>query len=227
MVAVTPYSFHRDPLFWIGCAAYAINRWLLKTLSPSPFLHSHFSDVWLVPCVLPLIVALHRRMGWRDEPGPPTWGEVVVHLMLWSVLFEGIGPHLSPRATGDVWDVACYALGGLAAVAWWRGSCCRRGDVATGFDRLAPHYRWMEAVAAGPLLQRSRTVFLEDCDRARRILVLGVGRGRFVAALRERNPAAHITAVDASARMLELARADLAGRGGEVTFVHSDILSWE
>lgn len=118
MAVVKPYSFHTDTLFWIGCLAYGLNRWVFKTLTPNPFIHSHFADLWLVPCVLPLIVGLHQRLGWR-EAGAPRWLEIIAHLALWSVLFEWVGPHLFPRATGDPWDVACYAAGGLVAWAWW------------------------------------------------------------------------------------------------------------
>ena len=105
-------------LFWIGCAAYAVNRWVLKPIDPNPFLHSHFADLWLVPCALPLILYLHQRMGWRDD-GPPTRAEIVAHLLPWSVLFEWVGPHFWPHATADAWDVVCYATGGLIAWLWW------------------------------------------------------------------------------------------------------------
>lgn len=119
MADVRPrYAFHHDGLFWTGCAAYALNRWVFKSLTHDPFLHSHFNDLWLVPCVLPLVVWLHERFGGRAS-GPPTLREIAAHLVLWSLLFEWAGPHLLRRATGDTWDVACYAVGGAVAWAWW------------------------------------------------------------------------------------------------------------
>ena len=94
------------------------------------------------------------------------------------------------------------------------------------FDRLAPHYRWMEGVAAGPLLQRCRTRFIDDLSTARQVLVLGPGRGRFVRALLARNPSARLTLVDSSEQMLALVERDLVRRGisrSRVNFVHGDI----
>lgn len=117
------------------------------------------------------------------------------------------------------------------------------------FDGIASHYRWLEWVTAGSLLQRCRTTFLPEIKDARDILLLGEGRGRFLIEIVRQNPNARITCVDASARMLDLTRIELLrradaagheveGRGrtagfgstpvDRVRFVHSDILngSW-
>ena len=113
------FAFARDGLFLAGCTAYAVNRWLLKPHLASPFLHSHFNDLWLAPCALPLLLWVHRRLGLRGDD-PPTLMEIAGHLLLWSLLFEWIGPKLFVRATGDWRDVVCYWAGGLAAWLWWR-----------------------------------------------------------------------------------------------------------
>jgi len=97
------------------------------------------------------------------------------------------------------------------------------------FDALAPHYRWMEFFLAGEKLQRCRTAFLPQLPAKKRILILGEGNGRFLAECRRQFPEAQITVVDASARMLELARARLAGQGGVdrgTDFVCADALEW-
>ena len=57
-------------------------------------------------------------MGLRRDDRRPTWGEILVHLVLWSVLFEGVGPHFV-KVTADGWDVVAYATGALAAGWWW------------------------------------------------------------------------------------------------------------
>ena len=123
------FRFHRDPLFLLGCAAYALNRLLLKPHLPDPFLQGHFNDLWLIPCALPLLLALHRWLGWRDDR-PPTLAEVTSHLLLWSVLFEALGPRLIFHATGDGRDVVCYWLGGLLAWAWWNRGRIRHRPIA-------------------------------------------------------------------------------------------------
>jgi ubiquinone/menaquinone biosynthesis C-methylase UbiE len=97
------------------------------------------------------------------------------------------------------------------------------------FDALAPHYGWMEFVLAGGKLQRCRTAFLDRATCARNVLILGEGHGRFLVECRRRLPTARITCVDASQRMLAVARARLHQSGltaESVTFIQSDVLSW-
>ena len=113
-----PFGFHRDGLFLVGCGAYALNRLLLEPALDSAFLHSHFNDLWLIPCALPLLLWVHRKLGWRGNE-VPAFAEVLLHLAVWSVLFEGVGPRVMSHAVGDPWDVICYWVGGLAAWAWW------------------------------------------------------------------------------------------------------------
>lgn len=98
------------------------------------------------------------------------------------------------------------------------------------FDLLAPHYRWMELVLAGEKLQRCRTAFVERAATAKDILILGEGNGRFLCACRRANQRAAITCVDASERMLALARERLRRAGLEsrgVEFIHADALAWQ
>lgn len=74
------------------------------------------------------------------------------------------------------------------------------------FDRLAPHYRWMEFVLAGDKLQRCRIRFLNQIRSAKNILIVGEGNGRFLLECRKQTPGAHITCIDASERMLAAAK---------------------
>jgi len=97
------------------------------------------------------------------------------------------------------------------------------------FDVLAPHYRWMELVSAGEKLQRCRTAFLSRVPAAKNILILGEGNGRFLFECRRQFPRAAITVVDASARMIELARKRLARCGvktDRIDFIRADALTW-
>ena len=126
---MNPFAFHRDRLFLIGCAAYLLNRFVLEPHMDSSFLHSHFNDLWLIPCALPLVLWLHRALGWRGD-GMPTAAEVLGHLILWSMLFELVGPILISRATADPLDVACYWVGGVIAWTWWNRTAL--------FGRLRP-----------------------------------------------------------------------------------------
>lgn len=97
------------------------------------------------------------------------------------------------------------------------------------FDVLAPHYRWMEFVLAGNKLQCCRTAFLDRVAGARKVLIVGEGNGRFLLECRRWLPGAKILCVDASARMLDMARRRLARHRQDcerVQFVRADALAW-
>jgi SAM-dependent methyltransferase len=98
---------------------------------------------------------------------------------------------------------------------------------APDFDRLSGLYRWMEWLSFGPLLDRCRSVYLDDMKSARRALVLGDGDGRFTAKLLRVNPDVRVDAADASPAMLQaLVRRAGADRGRVRTIV-ADIREWK
>lgn len=95
-------------------------------------------------------------------------------------------------------------------------------------DRIARAYRWLEFASFGRALQRRREAFLAEIAAARRVLLLGDGDGRFLAALLRRNPRATVDSVDGSARMLALARrrVESLARQPQVCFHPADALTW-
>lgn len=98
------------------------------------------------------------------------------------------------------------------------------------FERLAPHYTWLEAVLAGRRLQRTRIAWLETLAGSREILIAGVGHGHFLASCARRFPAARITSVDASSGMLRRAESRVRRAGqhsGRMTFVHATLPEWQ
>jgi hypothetical protein len=100
-----PFRYGLEPLSLAACALYAANRWLMKPLLASPFLRGHFNDLLLIPCALPLVLWLHA--------------EISLHLAMWTLIAEWIGPHWLHRGVGDWWDVGAYTLGAvIAAIAW-------------------------------------------------------------------------------------------------------------
>jgi SAM-dependent methyltransferase len=97
------------------------------------------------------------------------------------------------------------------------------------FDTLAPHYRRMERLFGGCLMQRSRAAFIAQTLHCRRALLAGEGPGQFLAALLAANAQVSVTCVEGSARMIEQARALLTRRGlcgSQVSFVQQDALQW-
>src|SRR5262249_14553140 len=132
---VKPFRYLRDGLFLACCSFYAINRWGLKPHVHSAFLHVHFNDLLLIPCALPPLLWVHRLLQIRSKESPPTFFEIVLHVAIWSVLFEVTGPHIIRRATGDPWDAVAYLVGGMAAGLWWnRSRLLDRGQCRTITD---------------------------------------------------------------------------------------------
>ena len=97
------------------------------------------------------------------------------------------------------------------------------------FDWIAPHYRWLEPLLAGRKLQRCRVAWLGEVRACRRVLVVGEGPGRFLERAVCAMPAAEFVCVDASAAMLERARAAVhrLGESARVNFVHASLPEWE
>ncbi len=119
-VSLTRFRYLLDPLCLAGCAAYAVNRWLVKPRVGAGFLQFHFNDLWLIPCALPPLLWAQRRLGLRTHDGWPAVTEVVLHLIVWCIICEWLGPRWMSGTQGDWRDVAAYAAGAVLACGWWR-----------------------------------------------------------------------------------------------------------
>lgn len=120
MARETPrFRYLLDPLFLMGCTAYALNRWFIKPHVSYEFIQYHFNDLWVIPCALPPVLWLHKVLGLRAAQALPTCGEIVFHLLLWSVFCEYIGPQFMPQSGSDWRDVLAYSAGALVAGLWW------------------------------------------------------------------------------------------------------------
>lgn len=116
-IAVSRFRYLRDPLCLGACFAYALNRWWLKPSLDWPFLHNHFNDVLTLPAGLPVVLWFQRKLQLRHSDGPPDASETVLHLAVWSILCEYVGPTWLGRGTADPWDAVAYSIGGIGA--WW------------------------------------------------------------------------------------------------------------
>lgn len=97
------------------------------------------------------------------------------------------------------------------------------------FDRLAPHYRWLEFLLAGEKLQRCRIWGLGQVRGSRRALVVGEGHGRFIEVFARVMPEARLTCVDASGAMLRQARGRWLRAGGDparAEFIRAALPEW-
>ena len=109
---MSPFAYIRDPLCLAAIGAYALNRWLLKPVFHSPFLQGHFAG-------LPLVLGLQGLFRLRHDDRPPSWAEMAAHLALWALICECLGPRWLHLGVADFWDLAAYAIGGVAACLWW------------------------------------------------------------------------------------------------------------
>ncbi len=96
------------------------------------------------------------------------------------------------------------------------------------FDLLAAHYGWMETVMAGGVMQRARVAHLDRLKGRQKILILGEGPGRFLAAALPALPEARFTCVDASAAMIAAARRRLgpAASSDRIRWIHAELPGW-
>ncbi len=97
------------------------------------------------------------------------------------------------------------------------------------FNRLAPHYRRLEWLLAGPRLQRCRLVHLEQLAGCRDVLLAGEGHGRFLVAARRRWPEVRFVHLDASPAMQSAARSALVNAGllvERVGWITADLRTW-
>jgi ubiquinone/menaquinone biosynthesis C-methylase UbiE len=89
------------------------------------------------------------------------------------------------------------------------------------FDRVAPFYRRLERLVFGRKLEQARGAFVRHLTAPRRALVVGEGDGRFLEELRRAQPEVLVECLDASAKMLALARARVGEDG--VRFIQADL----
>lgn len=98
------------------------------------------------------------------------------------------------------------------------------------FDLVAPWYRTLERIAFGEDLQRCRVACLAEIATPRHALVVGEGNGRFLCELLRLYPEVEVDCLDASERMLRLARervaCELPDCTKQVRFLHEDIMLW-
>jgi hypothetical protein len=128
---MTRFRFGCDPLCLGSCGLYALNRWLLKPHVHSPFLHSHFNDLLLIPAALPFVLWAQKSLKLRSGVDYPSKGEILFHLAIWAVVCEWAGPRFIHAGAGDIWDVLAYAVGAFGAAIWW-SMARKRASVSVG-----------------------------------------------------------------------------------------------
>lgn len=96
------------------------------------------------------------------------------------------------------------------------------------YDFIARLYPVLERAAFGSALTEARNASLKRVISAEQALLIGEGNGRFLADCIKAKIGGSITIVDASERMLSLARSRICGfhLQTELKFVHADFREW-
>jgi SAM-dependent methyltransferase len=94
------------------------------------------------------------------------------------------------------------------------------------FDAVAPWYRTLETIAFGNALQHARVACLDEIGAARRALIVGEGNGRFLNELLRVHGDVEVDCVDASERMLSLAKNRVGPNARRVRFLQHDLIDW-
>jgi SAM-dependent methyltransferase len=94
------------------------------------------------------------------------------------------------------------------------------------FDAVAPWYRTLETIAFGNALQRARVACLDEIGAARQALIVGEGNGRFLNELLRVHGDVEVDCVDASERMLSLAKNRVGPNARRVRFLQQDLIDW-
>lgn len=88
------------------------------------------------------------------------------------------------------------------------------------FDRLAPIYDRLVRLVFGKSMMRAQTRFLSEIDPHSEVLILGGGTGWLLAELVSVKPDCKVTYIDASEKMIDLAREKIRGYSRDVSFIH-------
>jgi ubiquinone/menaquinone biosynthesis C-methylase UbiE len=98
------------------------------------------------------------------------------------------------------------------------------------FDRVAPHYRWLETISFGNALQRARVFWIDKISPPHRVLICAEGNGRFLCELLRVYPTIDVDCIDASAQMLDMTRRRIhriyPKSLSRIKFIHHDVRSW-
>jgi len=122
---VSRFRYLGDRLWLAAAALYAVNRLCVKQLGVTGFMHDHFNDLLLIPAALPVVLALHRMLGWRLNDRMPSVWEVVLHWVVWAAVCEWFGPAVFHRGVADPADVVAYLAGGIFSWGWWNRGALR------------------------------------------------------------------------------------------------------
>ncbi len=94
-----------------------------------------------------------------------------------------------------------------------------------GYDRLARIYVWLEYLGFGSALMRCRLALIDELKDAKRMLIIGEGDGRFLAAVLAKYPDLSVVVIEQSPKMIALAKARVSS--DRVEFIAAGVFEAE
>ncbi len=92
---------------------------------------------------------------------------------------------------------------------------------AGGFDTIAPMYDTLATMVFGRSIRNAQLFYLNEIRKGGRVLILGGGTGWLLADLLSSNPGCEIWYVEASSRMIDIARSNIDNiPKARVHFIH-------
>lgn len=88
------------------------------------------------------------------------------------------------------------------------------------FDHIAPLYDRLVRLIFGNAMYRAQTRYLNDVEEDARVLILGGGTGWLLAELLSVKPLCSVVYIDASKKMIALARQKVGASTQKVSFIH-------
>jgi hypothetical protein len=108
--------------FLLCSFVYLLNTVLIRSNCglDCAFTRSYLNDLLLVPVTIPVLFEFFTLVNLREEEGMPKLFEFLPILIIWSLLFEVIGPNFLGMGFGDVVDIGSYFLGAFVSIAVWK-----------------------------------------------------------------------------------------------------------
>lgn len=100
-------------LFWVCLGLFTANQMLEKMGVFIPYLHSYFDDFLCPAIVLGFTLSFQQQLSFRNPGYTFSYWHVIVFVVWYFVLFEGIFPAFDSRHYSDPLDLLAYAAGGI------------------------------------------------------------------------------------------------------------------
>tara|TARA_R110002050_G_scaffold24128_1_gene64461 strand:+ start:1664 stop:2041 length:378 start_codon:yes stop_codon:yes gene_type:complete len=107
-------SIIRNPYFWTPCILFWANQYLEKIQGLFlPFLHSYLDDLLAIPVVLGITLQIFRWIYAKNKQMVFCRKQVIIGLLYFGFLFEGLLPAWSSTYVRDPFDLVCYGIGAI------------------------------------------------------------------------------------------------------------------